>query len=74
VLEIYECWSDDICEYECFHAGTAAEKYAEWKFQKDNDVGYVRGLDVFVKGSHGTKKFSIDVQMEPYFYATEVYD
>ncbi len=77
MLEIYECWSEDpgdIREYECFDAETAAEKYAEHQFHRDFDANYVRGLDIHVKGSHGTQRFSVDIQMEPRFYATEVYD
>lgn len=77
MLETYECWSDDpenICEYDCFDAETAAEKYAEYQFNRDNDVAFVQGLDIHVKGKHGIQKFTIEVQMEPCFYATEVHD
>jgi hypothetical protein len=76
VLETFTCWScdpEDTKEYECFDAETAAEKYAESKFQQDFDVGYVQGLDIHVRGRRETQKFIVDVQMEPRFYATEIY-
>lgn len=78
MLETYTCWSGDpdaTWEVECFDAGTAAEKYAQHRYEdSDYDTSHIQSLDIHVKGSHGTQKFTIDIQMEPVFHATEVYD
>ncbi len=76
-MEAYTCWSDDpksTWEVEAFDADTAAEKYAEHKYEQDWDSSAVDGIDVFVKDSHTTRKFGIQVQMRPTFYAGEDYD
>jgi hypothetical protein len=78
MLETYTCWSDDpddTEDYEVFDAESAAEMYAEFKFQQDFDVAFVQALDIHVTSPHQVERsFTIEIQMEPRFYATEVYD
>lgn len=75
--ETYTCWSDDpddTKDYKVFSAESAAERYAEHKFELDNDIAFVQALGIYVKSKYGTQKFTIEIHMEPRFYATEVYD
>jgi hypothetical protein len=78
MLETYTCWADDpeaTWEVECFDAGTAAEKYAQHRYENgDYDAAHAQSLDIHVQGKDGIQRFTIQIQMEPVFYATEVYD
>lgn len=76
--ETYTCWSDDpddTMEYRCFDAGTAAEKYAQHRHETgDFDDSFVQSMDIHVEGKNGIQRFTIEIQREPRFYATEIYD
>jgi hypothetical protein len=78
--ETYTCWTADdpetTTEINAYYAEMAAEAYAERLFWCccECDARIVESLEIHVTGDGQTRVFTIRIENEPQFHASEIED
>jgi hypothetical protein len=74
-MTTYTCWSshpEDTWKIEAYNARDAAQKYAKRIFDVNYNVRYVESLEIHVSDGAEMRTFTVEIDMEPVFFASPV--